>query len=209
MLRIHDIKAAKKDRERSAKAQGAKKGSNKIPVYAKNRLFRVHGRDRRPLREVQRAKGVILRQGRRVRLLPGGGGEKLTKHELSQLYYLNREIERDKRRLEELRTAASGAAQKITGMPHVQAVTDKVGNYSAEIADLKSIIELNIQKCFYELNRLNRFIQRVDDSQMRQILTLRYINGLSWQKVAFGIGEYDESLVRKKHDRFLKASEHE
>ena len=39
---------------------------------------------------------------------------------------------------------------------------------------------------------------------MRLILSLRYINGLSWQQVAFSIGEYDESYPRKKHNKFLK-----
>lgn len=131
----------------------------------------------------------------------------MTKQELSQLYYLNREIEKDKKRLEELRAIATGATSKITGMPHVQGVTDKIGNCSAEIADLRGLIELNIQKCWYELNRLNRYIQSVDDSEMRQILTLRYVNGLTWQQVAFSMGEGDESYIRKKHNRFLKVSE--
>ena len=112
----------------------------------------------------------------------------MTKKELSQLYYLNREIERDKRRLEELEALAAGCTQQITGMPHAPGVADKIGNCAAEIADLRGIIDANIQKCWYELNRLNRFIQSIDDSQMRQIMTLRYINGLSWRQVAMSIG---------------------
>ena len=58
----------------------------------------------------------------------------MTLKELSQLYYLNREIEMDKRRLQELEVKALPGAQVITGMPHAPGVTDKVGEYAAEIA---------------------------------------------------------------------------
>lgn len=130
----------------------------------------------------------------------------VTTKELSQLYWLNREIERDKERLRELESAAQPGAQKITGMPSGAGVSDKIGNYAAEIADLRGIIDANISRCFYELNRLNRYIASVDDSQMRLILSLRYVNGLSWQQVAFSMGETDEQYPRRKHNAFLKKS---
>jgi hypothetical protein len=61
-------------------------------------------------------------------------------------------------------------------------------------------MSLNLQKCFYELNRLNRFIYSVEDSEMRQILTYKYISGLTWQQI-------DEQYPRRKHNRFLEGSE--
>lgn len=131
----------------------------------------------------------------------------MTKKELSQLYHLNREIKHQKKRLEELETIATNMSANITGLPKSTATKDRISKYAVEIADLKSLIELNIQKCFYELSKLNRYINSVDDSLMRQILTLRYINGLSWQQVAFNIGENDESYPRQKHDKFLKLTE--
>ena len=133
----------------------------------------------------------------------GTGNYRMSKRELSQLYYLSREIELDKRRLEELEAAAQGITQQITGMPPVGGAGDKVGRYAAEIADLRGIIEHKIQQCWYELNRLNRYIATVEDSQMRQILTLRYINRMSWQQIAFAIGEHDEQYPRRKHNKFL------
>lgn len=118
----------------------------------------------------------------------------MTKKELSQLYYLNREIE-------ELATSCTA---QITGMPKVSWNSDKIAKYAAEIADLKALLDLNLKKCFYEFNRLNRYIETVDDSQMRMILALRYVNGLSWRQIAFSIGGGNtEDGVRKAHDRFL------
>ena len=128
----------------------------------------------------------------------------MNKRELSQLYYLNREIEEQQRRLQELEALATSCTSHITGMPKAQGVVDRLAGYVAEIADLRSLIDLNIKKCFFELNRLNRYINTIDDSQMRLILSLRYINGLSWQQIAFSIGEYDEQYPRRKHNAFLR-----
>lgn len=129
----------------------------------------------------------------------------MTIKELSKLYWLNREIERDKARLEELYTKAISSSQTITGMPHVPGITDKVGRYAGEIADLRGIIEANIQRCFYELNRLNRYIDKVDDPQMRMILSLRFVNGLPWQQVAASIGGSNTAdSVRMMCKRYLE-----
>ena len=129
----------------------------------------------------------------------------MTKRELSQLYYLNREIEEMQNRLQELECLATSCTANITGMPHASGINDRIGKYAAEIADLKSLLDLNLKKCFYELNRLNRYINSIDDSEMRLILSLRYINGLCWEQVAASISlcASGES-VRKAHDRFLR-----
>lgn len=133
----------------------------------------------------------------------------MTKKELSQLYYLKKEIKEQQRRLSELEAAATDCSAKITGLPSGKGISDKIGNYAAQIADLKALIDLNLKKCFYELNQLDRFIRGIEDSQMRVILTLRYIQGLSWQRVAYAIGENDEQYPRRKHNAFLRDSENE
>lgn len=129
----------------------------------------------------------------------------MTKQELSQLYYLNREIEQLKSRIVELECAATSSTSRITGLPHATGVSDKVGKYAAEIGDLKELLDLNLKKCFYELNRLNRYIESIEDSQIRMIITLRYVNGLSWRQIAFSIGGGNtEDGVKKLAYRYLK-----
>lgn len=128
----------------------------------------------------------------------------MTKKELSQLYYLKKEIRDLEQRIKELETAATDCTTKITGLPHGTGINDKIGNYAAQIADLKSLLDLNLKKCFYELNRVNRFISNVQNSEMRLILTLRYTQNLSWKNIAFTMNYQDESVPRKRHDRFLR-----
>lgn len=128
----------------------------------------------------------------------------MTKKELSQLYYLNREIEYMQGRIQELECLATSSTQKITGMPFVAGISDMVSKYAAEIADLNGLLDLNLKKCFYELNRLNRYIQSVENTEMRMILSLRYINNLSWEQVAASISScLSGESIRKAHDRFL------
>lgn len=129
----------------------------------------------------------------------------MTKKELSQLYYLKKEIKEQQKRIKELETAATSCSSKIDGLPSGTGISDKIGNYTAQIADLKSLLDLNLKKCFYELNRLNRYIQSIEDSQIQMILTLRYVNGLTWWQIAKSLGVAgDGSTERKKLNRFLK-----
>ena len=131
----------------------------------------------------------------------------MTKKELSQLYWLNREIAEEKRKLTELELAAAGSTAKITGLPHVTGAHDKVGDLAILIAEQRDLIDLKVRQSVIEYNRLNRYINGIEDAQMRMILSLRYVNGLSWQQVAFAIGERDESYPRRKHNEFLRKSE--
>lgn len=128
----------------------------------------------------------------------------MTKAELSQLYYLNREIETEQRRIAELETKATNISAKVSGMPGVSGISDKTA-IAAEIADCKAIVQAKAEQCIHEYNRLCRYIAGVDDSFMRQILQYRYIAGLSWTQVAMRIGGGNTpDGVRMAHDRFLR-----
>ena len=135
------------------------------------------------------------------------GGITLTKKELSELYWLNREIEEEQRKLDELEAAATNCTAKITGLPHVAGTHDKIGDLSILIAEQRELIKSKIERSKKEYERLNSYIESVSNSQMRMILSLRYVNGLSWKQIADNIGVGNTAdAIRKKHDRFLKLS---
>ena len=127
----------------------------------------------------------------------------MTIKELSQLYYLNREIEQDKQRIRELEIKATSTIVNISGLPHMKGISDKTA-IAADIADLKAVVEAKNKMCIAEYNRLMRYITTIDDSYIRQILTFRYVNGFSWVQVAMHIGGGNtEDSIRKAHKRFL------
>ena len=129
----------------------------------------------------------------------------MTKKELSQLYYLKKEIKEQQRRIAELEAAATNCSTKITGLPSGKGISDKIGNYAAQIADLKALLDLNLKKCFYEFNRLNRYIEEVEKPLIRQIMIYRFVNGYSWRKIAYTVGGNNTpDGLRIKMMRFLK-----
>ncbi len=131
----------------------------------------------------------------------------MTLKERSQLYYLQREIAMDERRLEELEAKLRPGGMKFSGMPQGAGAADKVGLYAAEIVDLRDIIAAKRKRCIFEQICLERYISEISDSLMRQIFTYRFINGLSWEQVAEKIGSNTGDSARKMCYRYLKNSE--
>lgn len=131
----------------------------------------------------------------------------MTKKELSQLFYLNREIEQDEQRLKELQSKVTRATQTISGMPRGSGEQQKIERFVADIIDLKAIIAAKQQQCIYEQSRLERYIADIPDSLTRQIFALRFINGLNWVQVAMSIGGGNTDIsVRQRVSRYLRAN---
>lgn len=121
------------------------------------------------------------------------------------MYWLNKEIERDEERLRELYAAATDTSCKITGLPHAPGTIDKTA-LAVEIAYLKQVIEDKLKRCYAEYNKIMEYINGVDDSYIRQIMTLRYIHGMSWQKIAHQMGGGNTGDgVRKACQRYLQS----
>lgn len=114
----------------------------------------------------------------------------MTLKELSQLYYLTREIEADQKRLDELSRAASApSTPNITGMPRApHSDGSKTERLVAEIVDLQAIIAARRIQCIHERARLERWISEIPDSLTRQIFLYRFADCLSWVQVATRIG---------------------
>ena len=128
----------------------------------------------------------------------------MTARELKNLYYLKKEIKEQQRRLAELEAAATNCSSKITGLPSGKGISDKIGNYAAQIADLRALLDLNIKKSFYELNRLIRYIGSVEDPLIRKVMIYRFENHLSWQQIERAIGGNNKAeSLRKKLYRYL------
>lgn len=128
----------------------------------------------------------------------------MLQRDLAQYQDLRREIKREKERLDVLMSRAKISAEIFTGMPHAEEMIDNAGCCATEIAELRGIMQTHIRQCMRELLQLHRFIYSITDSQIRQIFMLRYVRCMSWQQIAFEIGEYDEQYPRRKHNAYLK-----
>lgn len=131
----------------------------------------------------------------------------MTLKELSQLYYLNREIEDLKFKISELEAKATDTSVKITGMPHSAGAGDKIGRAVAELDYYRAKLTDRLERCRIELIRLNDYISACPDSLTRQILTYRFVNELSWNQVAANVGmSATEYSVKHIAYRYIKSS---
>ncbi len=129
----------------------------------------------------------------------------MTVKELSQLYFLKKEIERENLRLQELLSLSGGSSLALSPVSFGKKVSDKTGELAVNISELKDLIEKNIKRCFEEMKKISFFINGIEDSEMRLIISLRFINGFTWQQISFHIGYQDESTPRKRFERFMKS----
>ena len=157
----------------------------------------------------------------------------MTVKELSKLYHLNREVELNQRqlaqleadiqadaaRLDHLRSSIDGlASANMDGLPHGSDVHSKVESTAVQIVSLEENIrrkhdaEINIKAIIaarqtliiLERECLEKYIAGITDSLVRQIFTLRFVNGLPWEQVAASIGPNQKAeSVRRMCYRYL------
>lgn len=128
----------------------------------------------------------------------------MTRKELSQLYYLQKEIRSDEQRLIDLEAAATNITANLGGMPSGGRLSDKTA-IAAEIADLKTIVQAKREMCVACYNQIMRYIASIDDSLIRQIITLRNLDMLTWRQIAQKIGGGNtEDGLRMAYKRFVE-----
>lgn len=109
-------------------------------------------------------------------------------------------IEKDGNVVDKVRGGEGGLQSfKIEGFPYPEYSRKKTLLYARKDTLIKLEMEL-----LETLNNVETFIASVKDSHIRRIISLRIIDGLSWNKVAdrIGGGNTDDS-VRKAYDRFM------
>lgn len=129
----------------------------------------------------------------------------MTRPDLSRLHILNRELEADQERLASLKDAAQRVTPQLTGVPGGGGDGDKVGRLAGEITDLEREIAAKLVLIQEERRRICGYIATIDGPELRQVLYLRYVSGLSWREMAAEMG-ITEGYCRKIHKNFLENS---
>lgn len=97
----------------------------------------------------------------------------MTQRELSQLKHLKREIAELHGRLARERDRAFSSCSKKKG---------------EKAADLEAMLQERERQCVRERERLEAYIAEIPDSFTRRIFTYRFVDGLSWARVALAAG---------------------
>mgnify|MGYP004603079701 FL=1 len=121
---------------------------------------------------------------------------------LSQVTALKREIDDLSQRIAALEWEARGCRGRISGLSHPRAETEST--IAAKAEALRAKMDARRLERMEELGRLYAFIDDIPNARLRLIFSLRYLDGLTWQQIAFKIGEYDEQIPRRLHNQALK-----
>ena len=121
---------------------------------------------------------------------------------LSQVTALKREIDDLSQRVAALEWEARGCRGRISGLSHPRAETEST--IAAKAEALRAKMDARRLERMEELGRLYAFIDDIPNARLRLIFSLRYLDGLTWQQIAFKIGEYDEQIPRRLHNQALK-----
>lgn len=110
-------------------------------------------------------------------------------------------IEQEKTVCDKVRGGEGGLQSfKIEGFPYPEYSRKKTLLYSRK-ATLTSL-EMELLET---LNKVEEFITSVSDSRMRRIINLRFVENLSWNKVADRIGGGNtEDSIRMAFNRFME-----
>lgn len=106
------------------------------------------------------------------------------KQYLSRAYGLRRRIEAKELHLEELRTQAEHITADLTGMPRGSGTSSPVERIAVQIADLSWELELDWLDLLQYQEETKRLIERLDNDADVQVMSLRYLSYLTWEKIA-------------------------
>ena len=130
----------------------------------------------------------------------------MTVTDLSQVFKLEKEIEWYDRRIDKLRaerTAISAPAFDKEPTGKGDPSHSKIETLTAEIIDLEELLRLHREQRAVEHQRLERYVAGVEDSDVRQIIHLRYAELKTWDETAKAMN-YTVEGVKKKLYRYLE-----
>ena len=129
----------------------------------------------------------------------------MTKEELKQIYYINKEILMWQKELDRLQCKSLVKGQEITDMPFGSGTSDKVADLAIEIVDTKAVIKGMLAEIQIQRRKIIDYIEGIDDSLLRQVMFLRNVSCMSWGRVANEIGGSNtENSVRMIYNRHFE-----
>ena len=134
----------------------------------------------------------------------------ITRTDLSRIYYLSKELEMWKRRLEELEADIPPNSKPNDGMPHANtnAVKSPTEDKAIKLMELTERIKRQIIKIETAKLEMEALILELEDPILKQAIEYHCIKLMSWKDTAAHIGgSQTPEGVRQMYSRFFKTLE--
>ena len=127
----------------------------------------------------------------------------MTKKDLKQIFYINKEIKMWQDKLDEMTEIKS---TNMSGLSSAHSQGDNTSDMAIQKAEITSAIaelqaKIQVKQC-----EIMDFIEHIDDSIIRQIIQYRYIDLMTWIEVSMKVyGRPDmNEVARKYHEVYLR-----
>jgi DNA-directed RNA polymerase specialized sigma24 family protein len=138
----------------------------------------------------------------------------MTKQELPDIKGVIREIGSLQRQLDGIdsmirpRQVADTVKGSSKYFPYMQRIFTVGGlderDYNAQKADLSRRLKISLMRLQLQLEDASKLIDQQDDADIRMILRLKYINGLTWSEIAAEVHMSDKTARRHLNDWWAK-----
>jgi hypothetical protein len=110
--------------------------------------------------------------------------------------------------LDELKSRSVIKGQEITGMPFVSGTSDKTAQIAVAIREVEELYEIKLRELYVVRSRIERYINTIEDGEIRLIVRLRCINNMHWEEIASEVG-WERTTASKKFRQYISHKSHE
>ena len=128
----------------------------------------------------------------------------MTREELKQIYYINKEIKMWQRELDRLQCKSLIGSQNLDGLPRGNSTSDKTADLAVEREEVETIIEGKLAEIQIQRKRTMDYINGIEDSLLRQIMYLYNVSCMSWIQVARELNITEGCAKMTYHRHFKK-----
>ena len=129
------------------------------------------------------------------------------KEYLTQLWWIDKEINEKFREMEYLRSKAESCSPvEISGMPHGSGGKDKLSDVIVKLVDLQTYLDMQTDKLIDLRTTITKQICGMSNQRSRVILSCRYLRKQKWETIEKELN-YERSSLMKAHRKALKEFE--
>ena len=139
----------------------------------------------------------------------------IDKTDLEQMSFLHKEIEDLQERLDKLNKPLKQVIDSVQGSstsyPYIKhnCVIEGIEypKHGKQKRKLRKLINENKRELDKRINNLEYELKKIEDSEVRQIIRLRYEDNLNWIQIMFKMDYKSESTAKMKLKRFFKEND--
>ena len=124
---------------------------------------------------------------------------------LNKLYWLKKEIEQIEMQIKELTVLS---AMAMNGMPSGNSVSSPVEKFYNRLEKLRNKLQAKLNEYITEKDRIEEYIENIEDPEIRVIARLRFIDNEDYQTIGNEMF-MDRTTVYKKLKKYFEKDENQ